>query len=222
VWRAAQRQRLRSKPLRERSRDLTGSLLLTAVIAPLLTLVFVLLEGRTLDGSVSGWSLFMWLALSSVLGSWLMLLMGKVWEGDEGDHFRRRLVMLVAGLVFGGAVFALGDYLVVKMPDWDPWAARAIAPAPLLRILDSTAAPAVLARYLLYFGGLFVILRWWSQADPLRRSRFSLWATGLCVLWAWIMTMLCSVPQPWGVILAATISAATQLSAPWADPKQAA
>jgi hypothetical protein len=78
----------------------------------------------------------------------------------------------------------------------------------------------MIGAYLIYFAGLFAILRWWTQTDPLRRTRLSLTATAVCVLWAWIMHMFCQFPQPWGFMLAVTISVATQLSAPWVNPKQ--
>ena len=77
-----------------------------------------------------------------------------------------------------------------------------------------------LPAFLVYFGLLFVVLRWWTQADPLRNSRLSLWATGGCVLWAWIWHMIWPFPQPWGFMLAATVSVAVQLSAPWMSPKE--
>ena len=68
---------------------------------------------------------------------------------------------------------------------------------------------------LAYFGFLFPILRWWRQADPLRRSRFSLWSTAVCVLWAGLLGVAWPFPQPWGMMAAATIAISVQLSAPW-------
>jgi hypothetical protein len=56
--------------------------------------------------------------------------------------------------------------------------------------------------------------------DPLRKSRLSIWTTAVCLLWAWVMHSLCSFPQPWGFILAATMSVAVQLAAPWVSPAE--
>jgi hypothetical protein len=72
--------------------------------------------------------------------------------------------------------------------------------------------------YLIYFAGLFAVLRWWRQMDPLRKARLSIWTTAVCLLWAWVMHSLCRFPQPWGFILAATMSVAVQLAAPWISP----
>ena len=80
----------------------------------------------------------------------------------------------------------------------------------------------LLPTYLVYFGGLFLILRWWKQADPLRKTRLSVWATAACVLWAWVLNMFWQFPQPWGFMLAATMSIAVQLSAPWLGDRERA
>ena len=75
--------------------------------------------------------------------------------------------------------------------------------------------------YLAYFGFLFLVLRWWKQADPLCGSRFELVeALVVCVFWAWIFCAYRGYfPQPWGMMLAGTISLAVQLSSPWVDPQ---
>ena len=78
-----------------------------------------------------------------------------------------------------------------------------------------------LAGFLVYFGGLMVALRWWRQADPLRTTRVSVWAVAACALWAWVLHLIWTFPQPLGLMLAAVIAIGVQLSAPWIDPKQA-
>ena len=80
----------------------------------------------------------------------------------------------------------------------------------------------LLPAFLVYFAGLFVILRWWKQSDPLRNTRLSLWATAACVLWAFILNMFWQFPQPWGFMLAAVVSVAVQLAAPWMSPQERA
>jgi hypothetical protein len=74
-----------------------------------------LAQGQTLDGSVSGWAVFAWLTvITSVFGSWMLLTLGKFWEGDEGDHAVRRFVMLLAGLALGFVAFATAEVLMVS------------------------------------------------------------------------------------------------------------
>jgi hypothetical protein len=73
---------------------------------------------------------------------------------------------------------------------------------------------------LIYFGGLFALLAVVGQSDPLRSVRLSWMATATCVLWAWILSMFLPFPQPWGYMLAMTVSVATQLAAPWINEKK--
>jgi hypothetical protein len=58
---------------------------------------------------------------------------------------------------------------------------------------------------------VFAVLRWWRPVDPLRRTRFSLWATIVCVFWGLIIPW----QVPWGFLVVATISVAAQISAPF-------
>jgi hypothetical protein len=72
--------------------------------------------------------------------------------------------------------------------------------------------------YLVYFAGLFLILGWWRLTDPLRPARLSLWQTAKAAAWGFILPF----PQPCGVALAAIMSVAAQLSAPWMGPQERA
>jgi hypothetical protein len=219
-WRKAARDMLQRKPGVERVTELTGSLLLSAVVCAVLCLVFLLIQQHPLEGTLETWSLFTWLAGTSVVGAWLMLLLTKLWEGHEGDHIRRRFAMLIVGLVVGVTAFGASTLLRVDLPDLDQVTVHNGTEGWLAERLYSEAGDPLLAGYLVYFAGLFVVLRWWTQADPLRRARMSLFATAGCVLWAWVMHMFCRFPQPWGFFVAATIAVAVQLSAPWLNPKE--
>ena len=57
---------------------------------------------------------------------------------------------------------------------------------------------------------------WRKQADPLRASRLSLGAVIVCVFWAGLLCVIpnFSFPQPWGMMIAGTISLAGQCPAP--------
>ena len=146
--------------------------------------------------------------------------MAKFWEADAGDHFGRRVVMLAAGLAIGAVACGLGHALLLDVPDQDHWTAHAFGHASWLPAMHGSDGSPLFGAYLLYFAGLFAVLRWWRQMDPLRKSRLSIWTTAVCLLWAWVMHSLCSFPQPWGFILAATMSVAVQLAAPWVSPAE--
>jgi hypothetical protein len=148
-----------------------------------------------------------------------LLAAGKLWEGAETEHFGRRFVMLAVGLVFGAIAFGAYQALMVEVTDQDQWTVHAVSQDLLHEALYTADGIPRLGAYLIYFGGLFVILRWWTQADPLRKTRLSLLATGACVLWAWVMHIFCPFPQPWGLMMAAAISVAVQMAAPWVNPR---
>ena len=74
--------------------------------------------------------------------------------------------------------------------------------------------PQLLA-YLACFGTLFLLVRWWRQADPLRRTRISLWALFCSAVAAMLVAMLWQFPQPWPIMVSAIISVSVQLASPW-------
>ncbi len=217
---AAARAKLRNKPLSEHVSELTGSMLLAAFISAVLCLAFLLFEGTALDGSNVGWAKFAWLASVSTIGSWILLTLAKFWEADAGDHFRRRVVMLAAGLALGAIAWGISSLLLVNFPDQAGWMAPTFSDETWLSHLYGKNGSS-LATYLVFFGGLLAVLRWWRPMDPLRRVRLSIGSTAVCLLWVWLMCQtLCEFPQPWGFVAAAAISVAVQLAAPWVTPAE--
>lgn len=217
---AAARAKLRNKPLSEHASELTGSMLLAAFISAVLCLAFLLFEGTALDGSNTGWATFAWLASVSTIGAWILLTLAKFWEASPGEHFRRRVVMLAAGLALGTVACGLSYLLLLDLPDQHGWTVPAISNGTWLsHMYGKNGAP--LAAYQLFFAGLFAVLRWWRPMDPLRKVRLSIGSTVVCLLWAWVIqNSVCDVPQPWGFFVAATISVAVQLAAPWVTPAE--
>lgn len=195
---------------REKLADLAGSMLLAAGIGGIMSVVVVLLRG---DATIER-EQYAWLTLVSILGSWAVLIPAKLWEGKAGDNTLRRVAMLVIGLGVGAAAFAAAQALKVEFGD-----------SPQLhfertgiggKFYDTSGSPLLFA-YLAYFGGMFAVVRWWKQADPLRKTRLSVWATGTCVLVAAIVDGIWRFPQPWGMMVAAIISISVQLVSPFAD-----
>jgi hypothetical protein len=164
------------------------------------------------------YSEYAWLGLCGSLGAWGVLIPAKFWEGRHGDAVLRRFVLLGIGLIFGLVAFETGPKLLkivleneVEVPhvQFDGHGAYSVEGQPEVM------------RYLAYFGFLFLLVRWWKQADPLRSSRLSLWSIMVCVFWAAVLCVIpnFSFPQPWGMMIAGTISLAVQLSSPWVDPQ---
>lgn len=217
---AAVRTRLKTKTFREHAAQWTGSLLVAAFVSAVLTLSVLLLQRTVLDGTNAGWAVWAWLAAVSTLGSWILLTLGRFWEADADSSLGRRVALLAAGLAIGAVACGLADWLMLGILDHDHWTAHAFRHADWLPAVHGRDGSPLFAAYLVYFAGLFAVLRWGRQMDPLRRTRLSIWATAVCLLWAWVMHSLCRFPQPWGLILAATISVSIQLAAPWIRPAE--
>ena len=116
-------------------------------------------------------------------------------------------MLLCVGLALGFVALGLDEALVVDLQQvWHL--------GPRFRAETMMAKEVV---YLAYFAFLMPVLRWWRQADPLRRSRFSLWSTAVCIGWAALLNLAWPFPQPWGMMAAATIAVSVQLAAPWID-----
>ncbi|MBI2823054.1 MAG: serine/threonine protein kinase [Planctomycetia bacterium] len=201
------------KSPRERFTELVGSLLLSTAVAGAATLLMLIVQQRDLraDGPE-----YVWLALTGTLGAWGVLIPAKFWEGRQGDAVLRRFVLLGVGLAFGLLAWEAAQFLNVallnELKDMPHVAIEAHATH------DAEGQPQILG-YLAYFGFLFLLVRWWRQADPLRSSRLSLWSAIVCVFWAGVLNAFWQFPQPWGMMAAATISIAVQLSSPWLDPQ---
>jgi hypothetical protein len=192
--------------------DLAGSMILAAVIGTIMSVVAVLLRG---DSAIEN-EQYAWLTLTSVLGAWAVLIPAKLWEGTRGDQTLRRVSMLVIGLGAGAAAYLGADLLMVNFND-SPELHSSVKLDFSANFYDANGAP-LLPAYLAYFGALFVGIRWWRQADPLRRTRLSVWSVGMCALAAWVVDWIWRFPQPWGVMVAAIISTSVQLASPHVPP----
>ena len=217
-WQQVARADLRGKTPGERFAELSGALLLSSIVVGILSLVMLIAAGQPIDGSIDMFARFTWLAAVSVAGSWIVLISCKFWECEAGEPLSRRFVLLGVGLLWGFGSYFGGDFLSVML---DPSAGDQLSSDTMLRnvypssLFQENGRP-LLASYLVYFGGLLAIIRWWKQADPLRPTRFSLFTTGTAAVGALFLPL----PLPWGLMIAITTSAAVQLSAPWVSGSQ--
>jgi hypothetical protein len=217
------------RPLRDRIGELTGSMLMSAFVAAVLGLVIMVVGGQPMRGPLYIWDPFyIWLVVVATVGAWAVLIPAKIWEGREdavtgpsrsprGEQVLRRFTMLVLGLAVGWLAFGLGTALMVDLSKGESTLPSLFGDDWSKGMFDGYGQP-LLPAYLAYFAGIYVVLRWWRQADPMRRTRLSLWDTAVAAGWAWVLQLIWPFPQPWGFMLAMTISLAVQLSAPWFSP----
>jgi hypothetical protein len=202
---------------RQRATELAGSMFAGATVAILVALVMFLVRGGTGAGTAPELNQYAWLALSAIIGSWGVLIPAKLWQGAREDTTLRRFAMLAVGLLVGAAAYGLQTGLLVNLP----YEMNHHLPPPFSgngnawrqNFYDVYGKPSY--AYLTYFGFLFFIMKWWRQANPLRHSRLSLWSVAVTVFCAGVANMLWPLPQPWGLMLAATISISVQMASSW-------
>ncbi|MBI2479699.1 MAG: serine/threonine protein kinase [Planctomycetia bacterium] len=212
-WKQEIREQLARKHNGERVTELSGAMITSAVASLILCFVMTLFMRGEALADVFTWTLYAWLSLTCIVGAWMILAVAKFWEADEGEPLRRRFVMLAAGLLTGVVAFATSQFLGVQVTD--ELVVQTLPAVSISTNWTSSDGSLALPAFLIYFGGIFGITKWWLQADPLRTSRISLWSTAGCVFWAWLIQIFWAFPQPWGFMFAACTSIAVQLAAPW-------
>jgi Protein kinase domain len=219
-WRDRANQELLAKPLRVKWSELLGSMLMAAVVAALASLIAPVLMG--IQGSSTGLAVYLWLALVGTLGSWAILVPSKFAEGKVEDQVPMRVTLLLLGGLVGLAAYGLSESLLVQIPSQ-----RELQDSPgiISHELLNWSKPAAgvnppLAAYVTYFAFLFLIMRWWRQAEYTREARLSLWRVVTAVFCAWLVHVFWSFPQPAGMMVAGVIAFTTQLASPWLPPSQ--
>ncbi|MDX1962974.1 MAG: serine/threonine-protein kinase [Pirellulales bacterium] len=162
-----------------------------------------------------------WLGLVSLMCTWTILGFGKLWERHQGDVVLRRLVMLGAGLGLGLCAYGLSDWLMA-WPRFDP---QLFFLDERMTIVErntfiNSAGYAKLPAFVLFFGLLLSVPKWWTYADPLRERRFSLWGVLWIGLVACLIYMVAPFAQPWGYLIAMTTCAAVMIAARWVPPAE--
>jgi len=202
------------KPPRERVAELVGSLLGSALVSIVLTVVMMILLG--LQGPGPRPEQGAWLLLVSLAGSWAVLLPSKLWEGRDGDPWLRRFTLMVIGLGVGAfAYFVMAALGVALPPLIDSPGPHYRPPAGLYTAEGTPSLKACMA----VFGTLFLAVRWWRLANPLRSTRMGVWSVIGCVFLAWLVGLLWQFDMPWLMIVAGMMAMAVQLSSPWVHPR---
>ncbi|HEY3394259.1 MAG TPA: serine/threonine-protein kinase, partial [Lacipirellulaceae bacterium] len=222
-WRDAARRELAGKPLREKVSELMGSMMLAALVSAVAAFIGPMLLGS--QPPSDRWAMHLWLMTIGTLGSWAILIPGKFAEARLEDQVPIRITLLAFGALVGIAGWFVGDTLFLKSPGWDePLDANwGLVSHEMLRW--TTARPGegfapTLAMYMSFFAFLFLVPRWWRQAEYTREKRISFWWVAVCVFWAWVVHLFWWFPQPTGMMVAGVIATATQLASPWMPPSR--
>jgi hypothetical protein len=220
-WRDAALREISTKPAREKLSELLGSMLLAAMFAAVAACIGPMLLGARFHSEQM--AMHLWLTMIGTLGSWAILVPAKFTEGKLEDQVPLRVTLFATGAAVGVAAWLLGESLLLKSPGWHSPidAGRGLVSQELLDwpVTNESLNPS-LAVYVAYFGFLFLLPRWWRQAESTRTARISLWWVLVSVFWAWVLHLFWWFPQPTGMMAAGVIATATQLSSPWMPPSR--
>jgi hypothetical protein len=202
--------------LEQRLARLLGSLIGSALVAFTMCLVTWILysfRGRSPTTPAQ----FAWLVVVSITASWAVLVSSEFWEGSRGDPMLRRFILMVIGLGVGLLSCAAANYLKVDLlHDRGFGEIGYNLPAAFY---GADGGPR-LAAHVAALGTLFLLMRWWRQADPLRPARLSVGAMIVSTMAAWLIAAVWLFPQPWLPMVACSMSAAVQLAGRWLHPRQ--
>ncbi len=222
-WRDAARRELAAKPLRDKVSELMGSMMLAAMICAVAACIGPMLLGS--QPPSERWAMHLWLMTIGTLGSWAVLIPSKFAEAKLEDQVPMRISLLAFGALVGVLGWLVGDTLLLKSPGWhEPidasWGLVSHEMLNWERPQRGGSTAPSLAMYMSFFAFLFLVPRWWRQAEFTREKRISLWWIGVCVFWAWVVHLLWWFPQPTGMMVAGVIATATQLASPWMPPSR--
>lgn len=210
--------------LRTRLRELSGSMTMAVVwTAAATALLSSLARHLPLSRSVepiltspAGIGLF---GLTTILGSWAILLSSKFWEGSGVDARQRRLIQMALGAAVGACAWWLHETLLIDLGYENSFSGIVKQIGHFELLTNSPTVQPALAAYVLYFAALFGIRRWWWQADAFRPKRFRIGAVFFTGLVAFLVPAAFVFHQDWGILWAGAISVVVQLSAPWVAVK---
>lgn len=182
---------------RVRTAELASSMLWSAPLLAILALPLAAILG--IDANREPQQLA-YLYGMTLLGTWITLVPGKVFETRKLDSTTRRLIALVAGLGLGGAGIVLAQALHLGLAEQDAFFANPHNLDPI------------------YFGLLYAITAgWWGLMARDRKKRFRLWPVVGTALAAAVLIPLWPYQRQDGVALATLIATAVQIVSPWSE-----
>lgn len=159
-------------------------------------------------------------ALTTIVGSWALLLSSKLFEGTGTESRERRLIQTALGAAVGALAFGLHQDLLTDLP------LRSTFPGIFDHVgnfeltVKSPVTQPSLAGFVVYFAALFGLRRWWLLADSYRSSRFRIASVLFTGFVAFVIPAAFVFQQNWGVLWGLAISSVVQLSAPWTAPRK--
>ena len=202
---------MRQIPTGQRVTDVTTSLTISLAAAALVTTAVHLatdLLPNAADVAFFG--------TVTLLAAWALIVPAKMWEGRAGDSIVRRLIQAGLGLGVGAVTAVLQQFLMLndsQLLHVDGDGIFDHGTIGRIQMLDG-ALPSM-AGFMMFFGLLFLIRRWWWQADSFRKARFRISSSLVTLFLGVVLSAILPFSEQLGAIWALAISAVVQLSAGW-------
>jgi len=152
----------------------------------------------------------------TLLAAWALIVPAKLWEGRTGDAIVRRLILAGLGLGVGAIAAVLQQFLMLN----DSQLLRVDGDGifnhgTIGRMQMLEGGLPTMAGFMMFFGLLFLIRRWWWQADSFRKARFRISSSLVTLFLGVVLSAILPFSEQLGAIWALAISAVVQLSSGW-------
>ena len=206
---------LRQIPSGQRATDITTSLSISLAAVALVTAA-VHLATPMLPTAVD----IAFFGVITLLASWSLIVPAKLWEGKAGDNVFRKLIQGGIGMGVGFVASVVQQFLMLEETQLlraDGTGVFEGVPMGRISMIDSRGWPTT-AGFMIFFGLLFLVRRWWWQADSFRKSRFRISTAIVTLVLGMILSQMLPFPEILGATWALAISSVIQLSAGWTPP----
>ena len=160
----------------------------------------------------------------TLLAAWPLILVSKLWEGRPGESLLRRLWLGVCGLAVGALCGVTAEFLLLinspvpsRIFQVDSDGLLGNREAAGLRVLQE-GYPTITG-FALFFCLLFMLRRWWVQADNFRSARFRIGTSILTLIVGGMVALVVPFPTALGSTLALAVSVVIQVSSVWTPPE---
>jgi serine/threonine protein kinase len=214
AYRAVNPNSVREISWRRRITELSGSLatagLATAIVTAVLAYVTQFFGTTALIGQF---------AAGTLIGSWGLLIVGKLREGLPRERYIDRMLLAGVGVLVGLALFELDGWLLIDLPA-DGWSQKQSLLAMTSASLSDSPRHILAESYVAFFATLFFFRRWWWHTDSFRPHRFQVLSVCLTAIVGAIAARAWGFPVLWGTVWAASLSSVVQLAAVWTPREQ--
>ena len=162
--------------------------------------------------------LFIVFMATTMVGAWALIVANQCTRRTSWGDRHPRLVNLMAGIVVGTLAFGLDEFLKVEylrsgMP-------RSAFQSLGVHALTTNGSNPTWLGYVVFFGLLFVVRRWWVEMDVQRPKRLGLGRLSSACGTAFLVTVFFEFPATPAMLWAVTLSATVQLATPWTPTRR--